>query len=159
LKSGEEVIQPKKFQSFIGAIFLLVLSTGCSSSSNQSVGSDVTAACTLLTNPDEYRVGVLMIIGAAQENPEIVTEGRGNPFNYINSTVKEFKFPGVNDGLEAADIKNKFGTALDLFATAYLGSDKNFRLEASSNLTKVSRELRDRCSSLGFQFTEDWNGG
>jgi hypothetical protein len=153
------MIQSKKIQFSIGVIFLLISTTGCSSSSNQSVGSDVTAACTLLTNPDEYRVGVLMIIGAAQENPNIVTEGRGNPFNYINSTVKEFNFPGVIDGLEAADIKDKFGTALDLFATAYLGSDKNFQLEASSNLTKVSQELRDRCSELGFQFTENWNAG
>ncbi len=152
------MIQHKKIQMYIGVILLFILSTGCSSSSNQSIGSDVTAACTLLTNPDEYRVGVLMIIGAAKENPGIVAEGRGDPFNYITTTVRDFKFPGVIDGLEAADIKEKFGTALDLFATAYLGSDKDFQLEASSNLTNVSQVLRNRCSSLGFQFTEDWNG-
>lgn len=142
----------KRFFFLVG----LLLLSGCAVSSNQSVGSDVTVACTLLTNPDEYRVGVLMIIGAAQENPEIVTEGRGNPFNYIDSTVREFKLPGVSDGLEATDIKTKFSSALDSFATAYLGDDKNFRLEASSNLTHVSKELRDRCRALGFQFVETW---
>jgi len=150
------MIQPKKILSSSGLILLLLLSSGCSASSNQTLGSDLTAACTLLTNPDEYRVGVLMILGAAQENPEIVTAGRGDPFNYISSTVREFKFPGVIDGQEAAGIKNEFGDALDLFASAYLGSDRNFQLEASSNLTNVSQALRNRCSSLGFQFTEEW---
>jgi len=140
-------------------ILLLALSlllTGCGGNTTQEAGTDVNAACTLLNNPDESRVGVLMIIGAAEANPEIVTAGRGNPFNFIDSTVREFKFPGVNDGLEATDIKNKFADALDAFATAYLGDNKALRLEASSNLIKVSQELRDRCTALGFQFTDDW---
>ena len=142
----------------VASILVLLVASGCSASSMQTVGSDVTAACTLLTNPDEYRLGVLMIIGAAQENPDIVSEGRGNPFNYITTTVKEFKFPGVIDGQEATDLKNEFGAALDLFATAHLGADKNFQLEASSNLTNISKQLRSRCTSLGFQFTQEWQG-
>lgn len=143
----------KKFISLLASLALL---SGCGSNTTQEAGTDVNAACALLINPDESRVGVLMIIGAAQANPEIVTAGRGDPFNYINSTIREFKFPGVNDGLEASDIKNRFADALDTFATAYLGDNKALRLEASSNLTNVSQELRDRCTALGFQFTDDW---
>jgi hypothetical protein len=153
---GEEVIRSKQLVTSVYVILLLLLSSGCSASSNQTVGSDVTLACTLLTNPDESRVGVLMIIGAAQEDPDIVTAGRGDPFNYINSVVRDFKYPGVIDGLEATDIKNRFADALDAFAMAYLGDNKTLRLEASSNFTNVSQELRDRCTDLGFQFTEDW---
>ena len=140
---------------FISLLASLVLLSGCGGNTTQEAGTDVNAACVLLSNPDESRVGVLMIIGAAEANPEIVTAGRGNPFNYINSTIREFKFPGVKDGLEASDIKNKFADALDTFATAYLGDNKAFQLEASSNLTKVTQELRDRCVTLGFKFTDD----
>ena len=137
---------------------LLFLATGCSTPSTQEVGSDVTAACTLLNNPDEYRVGVLMVIGAAQNNPNIVREGRGNPYNYVNSAVREFRFPGVNDGSEAINIKSRFADALDSFATAYLGSNEDFRKEASLKLTQTSLELRDKCTFLGFEFIDDWQG-
>ena len=73
------MIRSKQLVTSVYVILLLLLSSGCSASSNQTVGSDVTLACTLLTNPDESRVGILMIIGAAQEDPGIVTAGRGDP--------------------------------------------------------------------------------
>jgi hypothetical protein len=144
-----------KRKVFLG-LCILILSSGCVSNSSQKIGADITWACTLLTDPDEYRVGVLMVIGAAKENPEILSEDRGNPYNYINNVVREFKGPGVTDGLEARDIKNRFADALDVFAAAYTLDVDEIRLQASENLTEVSKQLRERCTTMGFEFTEQW---
>jgi len=140
---------------FLG-LSILVLSSGCATDSSQKIGRDITAACTLLTDPDEYRVGVLLVIGAAKANPEILSEGKGNPYNYINSVVREFNFPGVVYGLEANDIRNRFADALDVFAAAYTLDVDEIRLQASDNLTEVSKQLRERCTTMGFEFTEKW---
>lgn len=134
----------------------LLLVTGCSFESSSKIGSDISLACTLLTDPDEYRVGVLMIVGAAKNNPELEKSGKGNPYNYINSVVRDFSYPGVTDSLEATDIKNRFAEALDTFAAGLIQDIDEIKLQTSSNLDEVALELRNRCVKLGFEYTEKW---
>ena len=133
----------------IGYCLIGVLSaTLCLSScgfSGQQMGADVTLACTMFENPDEYRVNVLASL--SQNN---------DPFDTIDVLVRQLSYPGVTDSPEATDIKTKFAKSLDAFAAAYLREDSEVRLQASNNLTSVSQELRDRCTALGYQFTEEW---
>lgn len=141
----------KRLTSLVGLLIVLVLSS-CSSATPK-LGCDLLWACTILTDPDEYRVGVLLIIGAAQNDPTIVTAGRGDPYNYIDNTVRKFTYPGVTDSLEATELKEKFASALDLFATAYLGSDEGAQRAASANLTDVGADLKARCIELGMDYS------
>ena len=140
----------------IFVVILLLSATGCSGSNSSKLGTDLSLACTLLTNPDEYRVGVLMIVGAARNNPELEQSGKGNPYNYIKNVVRDFSYPGVTDSLEAKDIKDKFATALDTYAAALILDIDEINLQASTNLDEVALELRNRCVALGFQYTESW---
>ena len=144
-----------KLRAAVVAIFILLV-TGCSFGSSSKIGSDISLACTLLTNPDEYRVGVLMIVGAARNNPELEKSGKGNPYNYIKNVVRDFSYPGVTDSLEAKEIKDKFATALDTYAAALILDIDEINLQASTNLDEVAVELRNRCVALGFQYTESW---
>ena len=138
------------------AVIILLIVTGCTGGSSSKLGTDVSLACTLLTDPDEYRVGVLMIVGAARNNPELKQSGKGNPYNYIKNVVRDFSYPGVTDSLEAKDIKDKFATALDTYAAALTLDIDEINLQASTNLDEVALELRNRCAALGFQYTESW---
>lgn len=135
----------------IASSLILALVTSASLTScgisGQQMGADVTLACTMFENPDEYRVNVLLSL--SQNN---------DPYGTIDVLVRQMKYPGVSETSEATDIKNKFADALDVFAAAYLGDNNSIRLESSSNLTKVSQELRDRCTALGYQFTDEWQG-
>jgi len=144
-----------KLRATVVAIILLLM-TGCSFGSSSKVGSDISLACTLLTDPDEYRVGVLMIVGAARNNPELEKSGKGNPYNYINNVVRDFSYPGVTDSLEATDIKNRFAEALDTFAAGLILDIDEIKLQTSSNLDEVALELRNRCVTLGFEYSEKW---
>ena len=144
----------KLIAAVIAIILLLV--TGCSFGSSSKVGSDISLACTLLTDPDEYRVGVLMIVGAARNNPELEKSGKGNPYNYINNVVRDFSYPGVVDSLEATDIKNRFAEALDTYAAGLILDIDEIGYQTSTNLDEVALELRNRCVTLGFKYTEKW---
>jgi hypothetical protein len=144
-----------KLRATVVAIILLLL-TGCSFGSSSKVGTDISLACTLLTDPDEYRVGVLMIVGAARNNPELEKGGQGDPYRYINDVVREFSYPGVTDSLEATDIKNRFAQALDTYAAGLVLDVDEIRIQTSSNLDEVALELRNRCVALGFEYTEKW---
>jgi hypothetical protein len=144
-----------KLRATVVAIILLLL-TGCSFGSSSKVGTDISLACTLLTDPDEYRVGVLMIVGAARNNPELEKGGQGDPYRYINDVVREFSYPGVTDSLEATDIKNRFAQALDTYAAGLVLDVDEIRIQTSSNLDEVALELRNRCVALGFEYTEEW---
>ena len=75
-----------------------------------------------------------------------------SPYNYIDNTVRKFTYPGVTDSLEATELKEKFDSALDLFATAYLGSDRGAQRTASANLTEVGEDLKARCVELGMDY-------
>ena len=138
------------------AVIILLIVTGCSGSSSPKIGTDISLACTLLTDPDEYRVGVLMIVGAARNNPELEKSGKGNPYNYINNVVRDFSYPEVTDSLEATDIKNRFAQALDTYAAGLILDIDEIRLQTSTNLDEVALELRNRCVALGFKYTEKW---
>ncbi len=144
-----------KFKVAIAVIVLLGI-TGCSGGNSSKVGTDISLACTLLTDPDEYRVGVLMIVGAARSNPELEKSGKGDPYNYINNVVRDFSYPGVTDSLEAMDIKNRFAEALDTYAAGLILDVDEIRLQTSANLDEVALELRNRCVALGFKYTEKW---
>jgi hypothetical protein len=141
---GEEV---KRVASSLLLAFTTSVSLTSCGFSGQQMGSDVTLACTMFENPDEYRVNVLASL--SQNN---------DPFVTIDVLVRQLSYPGVTDSSEATDIKSKFAKSLDAFAAAYLQEDRVTRLQASNDLTNVSQELRDRCSALGYQFTEQWQG-
>lgn len=128
----------------IGALVAILSLSSCGFS-GQEMGTDVTLACTMFENPDEYRVNVLTSL--SQDN---------DPFATIDVLVRQLSYPGVTDSSETTDIKSKFAKSLDAFAAAYLLEDIEARLQASNNLTSVSQELRDRCTALGYQFTEVW---
>jgi hypothetical protein len=137
-------------------VILLLSATGCSGSNSSELGTDLSLACTLLTNPDEYRVGVLMIVGAAKNNPGLEESGKGDPYNYINNVVRDFSYPGEPKSLDAQDIKNQFATALDTYAASLIIDVDEIRYQASANLDEVALELRNRCVKLGFKYTEIW---
>jgi hypothetical protein len=143
-----------KFKTW-SIFFILLLVTGCGNNPSK-LETDLSLACTLLTNPDEYRVGILMIVGAARTNPELEKSGKGNPYNYINNVVRDFTYPGVSDSPEAKDIKDNFATALDTYAAALILDIDEIRFQASANLDDVALELRNRCVTMGFQYTESW---
>ena len=144
-----------KFKVALTVIILLIV-TGCSGGSSPKIGTDISLACTLLNDPDEYRVGVLMIVGAARNNPELEKGGQGDPYRYINDVVREFSYPGVTDSLEATDIKNRFAQALDTYAAGLVIDVDEIRVQTSTNLDEVALELRNRCIALGFKYTEKW---
>lgn len=122
-----------------------------SCSSSPKVGSDILWACTLVDDVDPYRVGIMMITAAAKSDPSLVDKGRGNPYDYIDRTVRNFSYPGVTDTLEATDIKNKLADSLDLYASAVLVGEPNAISFYSSELDRVAISLQQRCSSLGYQ--------
>lgn len=97
-----------------------------------------------------------MIVGAAKNNPGLEESGKGNPYNYITNVVRDFSYPGVSDSPEAKDIKDKFATALDTYAAALILDIDEIRFQASANLDDVALELRNRCITMGFQYTESW---
>jgi len=130
-----------KLKALLLSTSILMTLTSCSSP-GQQLGTDVTLACTMFVNPDEYRVGVLMVLGSG-----------GNAYSYIDGAVKELKYPGVTDTLETQDIKEKFAAALKTFAFAYTTNEKVLQSEASKNLDAVAETLKSRCIEIGMDYS------
>lgn len=127
-------------------IALLVLATlplsACSSGPQMS--SDVMLACTMFSKPDEYRVMVLVNKAG----------GRTEPHEFIDTVVRDLNYPGVVETLEAKDLKDKFANALYLYADSLRTDESDIRLLASSNLDKVTAELKSRCEDLGMNYSQ-----
>lgn len=139
--------------NFVVVIIGSFILTGCGET-RPKIGQDIFNACLLFDNPDQSRVGVLMIISAAKNDPSIVERGRGNPHRFIDATVRKSIFPDVVDSKEATYLRETFANALDDFADAYLGNDVKLQKITSSNLTKVGDKLRKRCQNFGMDYKQ-----
>ena len=131
-------------RKLIFALFPLVILPLTACSSGPQMSSDVLLACTMFETPDEYRVMVLVNIG----------EGRTEPHAFIDSVVRDLNYPGVVETLEAKDLKDKFANALYLYADSLVQDDTDVRSLASSNLDKVSQQLKSRCQDLGMDYSQ-----
>ena len=101
-------------------------------------------ACTMFSKPDEYRVMVLVNKAG----------GRTEPHEFIDTVVRDLNYPGVVETLEAKDLKDKFANALYLYADSLRTDETDIRLLASSNLDKVTAELKSRCQDLGMNYSQ-----
>jgi hypothetical protein len=132
---------PKRIKASLLSILVALTLTSCGTS-GQQLGTDTTLACTMFVNPDEYRVGVLMILGSG-----------GDAYSYINTSVRELKYPGATDTLETQNIKNQWATALEDFVFAYNENDRTLESSASENLDWVAKSLKNRCVEIGMDYS------
>ena len=130
----------KSTSLILAAIYVIPLS-GCGAT--QKIDASTTLTCTMFTNPDEYRVMVLMDIA----------QGGRNVDKYIDSLVRDLKYPGVEDSEESLSIKDEFATALYSFADAYVSNDEAQQKTASANLTTVTSTLKTVCETLGMDYS------
>ena len=135
------------------AIFVL---SGCAASNPAELSDDILVACNLLEKPDSYRAGILVVI-SARSNPDVIAAGKGDPLSYIDGVIRKSQYPGVIDGTEATAIRERFAEALDAYAGAYMLDIKEIRSIASARLDEIAQELRDRCTSLGYEYEGEWN--
>lgn len=129
---------------FVLALFALVILPLTACSRGPQMSSDVVLTCTMFSEPDEYRV--LVLVNKAG--------GRTEPHAFIDAVVRDLNYPGVVETLEAKDIKDKFANALYLYADSLASDETEIRLLASSNLDKVTAELKSRCEDLGMKYSQ-----
>lgn len=131
----------RKALILLTSVVLVLALTGCGSASKMDEGTMLT--CTMFTNPDEYRVMVLVDIA----------RGSTTVHNNIDTLVRGLKYPGRLETKDSLMIKEEFAVSLHAFADAYMGTDKNLRTIASVNLSKVSSELKAKCERLGMTYS------
>lgn len=132
-------------RKFGSTLMVLSLALGLSSCGNgPQMSTDVLLTCTMFTNPDEYRVQVLINLAG----------GRTEPHEYIDRLVRDLNYPDVVETLESKDLKDKFAKALYLFADSLQGSDSDLKSYASRNLDEVSASLKQRCVDLGMDYSQ-----
>ena len=146
----------KTLSIFLGTIVTMTLLSGCGGSNSVKLSNDIVWACNLLEKPDSYRAGILLVI-SARSNPDVIAAGKGNPLSYIDGVIRKSQYPGVIDGAEATAIRERFAEALDAYAGAYMLDIQEIRAIASARLDEIAQELRDRCTSLGYEYEGEWN--
>ena len=132
-------VKRRVIRIFISVVGVLGLSS-CADFEPQ-LGSDVMLTCTMFSDPDAYRVGVLMVLSSGSDAK-----------SYIDGAVREMRYPDVVDTLESIDLKNKFASALEEFAFAYYINDEALESIASRNLDSVAVSLKSRCEDLGMDY-------
>lgn len=135
------VFHSKKIIGILLSSLAALTLTSCGAP-GQQLGPDITLACTMFVNPDEYRVGVLMVLGSG-----------GDTSDYIDTSVRELKYPGVTDTLETQNIKSRWATALKDFAFAYKADNQSLQSAASEYLDNEARFLKNRCIDIGFNYS------
>lgn len=134
------VVNPKAKVASILMVVPLILA-GCGQSTQQ-MGTDVLLACTMFSDASTYQSGVLTVIN-----------GGGDVFDYIDSAVRNLKYPDTVDSMESIDIKDKFANALELFANAFQSGTAKQKQDSTANLFAVINSLKERCISLGMDYS------